>query len=143
VKLAAFVLMVFGLSSVSMARPSSGPGIPNYDPSAIYGALKVKEKYLNPGIAGSSRTQKAVGGLVCIRSLLALPQAVPSFECQVDPAKQNFRSIYNALNAKEQFLNPGIAGSGRFLKLVGGLACMKSVLIVRRAKVEYDCVIAE
>jgi hypothetical protein len=85
VKLAAFVLMVFGLSSVSMARPSSGPGIPNYDPSAIYGALKVKEKYLNPGIAGSSRTQKAVGGL----------------------------------------------------------ACTKSVLIVRRAKVEYDCVIAE
>ena len=142
-KFVVLVLMAVFTSSISLARSAPAPGVPGYDPAAIYQALKVKEKNLNPGIAGSSRLQKSVGGLVCVRSTIVVPGAVPSYVCDTVPAKQNFRLIYNALDVEEQYLNPGIAGSGRFMKTVGGLTCEKSVLITRPVKVDYDCVIAQ
>ena len=51
------------------------------DDEAIFNALNAPEVYLNPGYAGVSRIQKSVGGLVCIRSLVIVPRAVPSYIC--------------------------------------------------------------
>ena len=47
----------------------------------IYKALKVKEVFMNPGIAGSSQVRKSIGGLTCDRSLVIYPGAVPSYSC--------------------------------------------------------------
>lgn len=48
---------------------------------AIYEALNVEEEVLNPGMAGSSRTRKSVGGLVCEKSLVIVPGAKPNYSC--------------------------------------------------------------
>lgn len=49
--------------------------------AAIYEALNVEAEVLNPGIAGSSRTRKSVGGLVCYKSIVIVPGAKPSYSC--------------------------------------------------------------
>lgn len=49
--------------------------------AAIYEALIVEEEVLNPGIAGSSRTRKSVGGLVCEKSSVLVPGAQPHYSC--------------------------------------------------------------
>lgn len=51
---------------------------------AIYNALNVKEVVLNPGITGASRTQKSVGGLVCEKTLIMVPNAVPTYSCSLN-----------------------------------------------------------
>ena len=48
---------------------------------AIYESLNIAEEVLNAGIAGSSRTRKAVGDLTCYRSMLIFPGSVPSYSC--------------------------------------------------------------
>lgn len=53
------------------------------DDRAIYEALNVEEVDLNPGIAGSRRTQKSVGGLTCTKSLTIVPRAKPSYSCSL------------------------------------------------------------
>ncbi len=60
-----------------------GVGIGQYKPEAIYKALKVKAVNLNPGIVGVGRFQKSVGGLVCLREQIVVPNAKPTFECQI------------------------------------------------------------
>ena len=49
------------------------------------------------------------------------------------------QAIYKALNVEEIDLNPGIAGVGRFGKIVGGLKCERSQIVVPNAQVNYDC----
>mgnify|MGYP006898468617 CR=1 FL=1 len=53
------------------------------DDAAIYNALNVEEVDLNPGIAGSRRTQKSIGGLTCTKSLTIVPLAKPSYSCSL------------------------------------------------------------
>lgn len=55
-----------------------------YNAEEIYSALDVVEVDLNPGIVGASRTEKAVGGLSCIRELIIVPNAVPAFDCTLN-----------------------------------------------------------
>lgn len=59
-----------------------------------------------------------------------------------DPTKRDDAAIYNALNVEEVDLNPGIAGSRRTQKSIGGLTCTKSLTIVPRAKPSYSCSLA-
>lgn len=49
--------------------------------AAIYESLNVDEEVLNPGIAGSSRKRKSVGGLVCEKSLVMVPGQQPHYSC--------------------------------------------------------------
>jgi hypothetical protein len=56
---------------------------PSRDDSAIYESLNVEEEVLNPGIAGSSRTRKSVGGLVCEKSTIIVPGSMPSYSCSL------------------------------------------------------------
>lgn len=51
---------------------------------AVYGALVVPETVLNPGMGGKSRLEKAVGGLSCLRELLATHEAQPSYFCELN-----------------------------------------------------------
>ena len=110
-----------------------------YNAEDIYNALDVVAVDLNPGIAGSSRTEKAVGGLSCIRELIIVPDAVPSFDCMMSKAISS-EEIYNALDVVEVNLNPGIVGASRTEKAVGGLSCIKELVIVPEAVPSYDCV---
>lgn len=114
-----------------------------YNAEEIYNALNVKEVVLNPGMVGSSRVQKSVGGLTCVRSKIVYPGAKAQFECQVNEKKENFEAIYKAMKVKETLLNPGIAGSSRTLKQAGGLSCYRSLLIFPNAKPTFSCEISE
>lgn len=120
-----------------------GVGIGQYKPEAIYKALKVKAVNLNPGLAGSSLYQKSVGGLSCTRTLIIVPGAKPTYECAIDTTKENFEAIYKALKVKEEALNPGIVSVGRFQKSVGGLVCLRELIVVPNAKPTFECQIQE
>lgn len=56
---------------------------PSRDDGAIYESLNVEEEVLNPGITGSSRTRKSVGGLVCEKSTIVVPGSMPSYSCSL------------------------------------------------------------
>ncbi len=132
------------LCSLTFAgQENAGLGINTYNPKAIYNALKVKAIAQNPGIVGASRLVKSVGGLTCTRSLIIVPHATPSYDCAVDQANEDFEKLYKALRAKEVNLNPGIAGSSRIEKAVGGLSCIRSMIVVPNATPSYECTISE
>lgn len=107
----------------------------------IYSSLAVHEVEVNPGIVGSSKKLKEVQGLACTRSMVVVPNAVPSYVCQWDADNNNAEEIYNALNVEAINLNPGIAGASRFEKSVGGLSCIRSLIIVPNATPEYECIL--
>ncbi len=114
-----------------------------YDPAKIYKALNVKEEILNPGIAGTSRRAKTVGGLSCYSSILVYPGAKATYTCAIDNKHEDHEAIYNALKVKEVATNPGIAGSSKMEKSVGGLTCDKSRVVYPGAPVSYACVMTE
>ncbi len=105
---------------------------------AIYKVLKVKEVNVNPGIAGSYKLEKEIGNLVCHESGAIVPNAKPSFSCSLGQ-NNNGKAIYQALAVKEINVNPGIAGSSKFEKSIGGLVCSKSLIIYPGAKPDYLC----
>ncbi len=127
--------LILGLS-VCMSQLAFGY---QYNPEKIYKALKVKETVLNPGIVGSSRTEKSVGGLICEKSVIIVPNAKPTYSCRTDDSQANFEAIYKAMDVKEKTLNPGIVGSSRKMKVAGGLVCIRSVIVVPNAKPQYEC----
>lgn len=135
-----FFVCLVALSGLVLVSPAFAS---LYDAAKIYKALNVKEVNLNPGIAGSSRTEKAIGGLSCIRSLLIAPGSKPSFACTVDNKNEDPKAIYSVLKVKEINVNPGIAGSSRLRKSVGGLTCEKSRSVYPGAPIDYQCQIAE
>ncbi len=109
-----------------------------YNAEEIYSALDVVEVDLNPGIVGASRTEKAVGGLSCIRELIIVPDAIPTFDCAISKAN-SAEEIYSALDVVEVDLNPGIVGASRTEKAVGGLSCIRELIIVPNAVPAFDC----
>lgn len=105
----------------------------------IYNALDVEEVALNPGIVGASRTEKYVGGLSCIRSLIIVPDAEPTYDCTLEEKNLLSEEIYNALDVEEVALNPGIVGASRTEKSIGGLSCIRSLIIVPDAEPTFEC----
>lgn len=107
------------------------------NPRAIYDALNVTET------SGSSFEawwrEKSVGGLVCRKARYGYPTAPVVYTCDLRTALKNNEAIYNALNVKPVALNPGIAGVGRGVKKVGGIACLREQLIVLGASPTFTC----
>ena len=138
------LILIALLSSAAMAlagQENAGIGNPKvYNPRAIYNALKVKAVVTTePGFVGSTQYLKTVGGLSCTKNVIVVPGAVASYQCTIDQSNENFSLIYNALKIKEVRLNPGIIGVGRFEKSVGGLSCVRSVVVVPNAVPTYEC----
>lgn len=133
---------IVALASVAFAGQENHGLNPSYNAEEIYNALNVEAVPQNPGFAGQYRLLKSVGGLNC-ETYLIVGQEKPEFFCSIDNEKQNFGAIYKALNVKAEVLNPGIAGSYRAVKSVGGLTCVASKLALPKAKAKYDCQIQE
>lgn len=53
------------------------------DFKAIYQALKVKGKLVNPGIAGRFRVVKSIGGLTCVKSQIVDHRAKVTYGCDI------------------------------------------------------------
>lgn len=138
------LMFVASLAHANQGQENEGVSINMgaYNPEKIYKALKVAAIAENPGIAGSSRLVKSVGGLSCAKETMIIPNATPTYSCQIDQEQVNFEQIYKALRAKQVNLNPGIAGLGRIQKSVGGLTCIASTLIVPNAQTSYSCEIS-
>ncbi len=100
----------------------------------IYEALKVKAVNLSPRY-GSVEFQKSVGGLVCTNNYSF---GGGTYKCTLRQ-NNNSEKIYEALTVKPKHLNPGIAGSYRLGKLVGGLECVKSGVVYHSDEPEYTC----
>lgn len=118
-------------SDVLRGRPVILPV--NKDAQAIYEALNVEAVHLNPGVAGSGRFGKSVGGLSCEMSRVIVPNAVAHYSCTLladgESDEVNHQAIFDALNVEPQYLNPGIAGRFRVRKQVGNLSCVTSQLL--------------
>lgn len=80
-------ILIILISASTMAfagQENFGNGSPTtYNPELIYKALKVKEVILNPGQLGSTQYGKSVGGLSCSRSIVVVPNAVPTYFCTI------------------------------------------------------------
>lgn len=131
-------MKLFALGLVALAASSYATAASKNSAKQIYEALSVKEVNVNPGIAGSSNLEKSVGNLTCNKMTVIYPNAKPSYICSLGQ-NNNAKAIYNALNVKEVNVNPGIAGSYRLQKKVGGLVCEKSAIVVPNARPEYIC----
>ena len=131
-------MKLFALAFISLISSNIVVAGTNTSSKAIYNALTVRAVNVNPGILGSSRLEKSVGNLTCTMSTVIYPNAKPSYGCSLGQ-NNNPKAVYNALNVKEVNMNPGIAGSYRLQKAVGGLVCEKSAIVVLNARPEYMC----
>lgn len=114
-----------------------------YDGEAIYNALDVPEMNMSENLLGASITEKSVGDLSCVKTLVIVPDATPSYECQLHESDDatSSQSIYEALDVIEESLNPGIAGAYNIQKSIGGLICQKSRLILPDAPEVFACLL--
>lgn len=103
----------------------------NLEAQKIYDALNVEAVEVNPGIAGSMRLRKAVGGLTCEMSRVVVPNVVTYYNCELANEVEgvNHEAIFEALNVEAVHLNPGFAGKFRVRKVVANLSCTMSELL--------------
>lgn len=113
----------------------------SYNPKKIFKSLNVVAKIEDTGVGGPVTKVKSVGGLTCSSSKAVIPLAKEVFSCMVTENAENVnaQAIYEALKVKEVALNPGIGGSYRVSKSVGGLVCIKSKAVVPDAQEEFTC----
>jgi hypothetical protein len=133
------ILMCAATTAMATGQESAGVGQNNINAKAIYKALDVKAVAENSGIAGSSREVKSVGGLTCDKSRIVVPGSKDSYGCSIEQSLLKSELIYKALKVKEVALNPGIAGSSEVRKRVGGLTCVRSLVIYPGAVPSYSC----
>lgn len=142
----AIMLLILGMGLIANAsgHENFGTGLKQYNPQAIYKALKVQEVFVNPGIVGSRKSVKSIGGLNCTREEAIVLNPIPTYYCEIDQTLQNFEAIYNSLKkVKENVLNPGAVGVRQTEKFVGGLLCTRELIVVPNAIPTYNCQILE
>jgi len=115
-------------------RDSEEPAAEKQDNKAIYEALNVPALNEDPDF-GSMDFVKKVGGLKCSQMYYGEGFA---YSCKLSE-NNNAELIYKALDVEAVNLNPGIAGSYRLGKSVGGLECVKSSVVYPNAQPDFTC----